>query len=542
MEDSILSILPPVIAIVLVISTKKVLLSLGAGVLTAAILVAEYNPLDTLQLMWTAFSEIFWVDGAVNTFYVYILIFTLTLGMITALILMAGGSAAFSEWAVRRIRTRRGAQFLGAILGVAIFIDDYFNALAVGQVARPVTDTHKVARAKLAYMIDSTSAPVAVLAPFSSWGASIIGIMAPIVAASALVVSDVEAFLVAAGNNYYAIAAIITVFIVITLQIDMGPMRREERRAVEEGHTFDDSLSIPGELSEDLPVHETGAMRALIVPFLGIVAGVMGGIVYTGYTGAEEPSWGVLDIMANTDVSEALIYGAILGFGAALYYYFRYTLNDPKFGAATLGRGLLGGIKSMAPAVYILILAWMLGSLIGALGTGDYLGGLVESANIEPQWLLPVMFIMAGAMAFSTGTSWGSFGILLPIAGDIMNSIDQPDLLLPAFGAVLAGAVFGDHCSPISDTTILSSTGASCNVIVHVITQIPYALVGAAAALLGYVVLAWTGSSLLGFLGVLVVLAVFAVVGKVLFKPVDRDIEVTKGSDTHGRQADASAG
>ncbi|CAN5584956.1 Na+/H+ antiporter NhaC family protein [soil metagenome] len=524
MEASVLSILPPVLAIVLVISTKKVLLSLGAGVLSAAIIVAEYNPLDTLSLVWTSFSQIFWVEGALNTTYVYILIFTLTLGMITALILMAGGSAAFSDWAIQRIKTRRGAQYLGAILGVVIFIDDYFNALAVGQVARPVTDRHKVARAKLAYLIDSTSAPVAVLAPFSSWGASIIGIMAPLVAASALTVSEVEAFLTAAGNNYYAIAAIITVFIVVTLQIDMGPMRKEERRAVEEGHTFDSSLAIPGELAEDLPVHESGAMRALIVPFLALVVGVLGGIVYTGYTGADTPSWAPLDIMANTDVTEALIYGAVLGFGTAFYYYMRFTLNDPKFSGSTLGRGLVEGIKSMLPAVYILLLAWMLGSLIGKLGTWDYLGGLVESANMEPQWLLPVMFVMASAMAFSTGTSWGSFGILLPIAGDIMNSLDQPELLLPAFGAVLAGAVFGDHCSPISDTTILSSTGASCNVIVHVITQLPYALVGAAAALFGYVMLALTGSSIVGLFGVLAVLAVFAVVGKMVFPRVDAEV------------------
>ncbi len=524
MDGSILSILPPVLAIVLVITTKKVLLSLGAGVLSAAFIVADYNPLETLSLTWTAFSEIFWVDGALNTTYVYILIFTLTLGMITALILMAGGSSAFSDWAIQRIKTRRGAQLLGAILGVVIFIDDYFNALAVGQVARPVTDRHHVARAKLAYLIDSTSAPVAVLAPFSSWGASIIGIMAPLVAASALTVSEVEAFLTAASMNYYAIAAIVTVFLVVGLQLDVGPMRKEETRAVAEGKTFDESLALPGELDEDLPVHQPGAMRSLIVPFILLVAGVLGGIVYTGYTGADEPSWAPLDIMASTDVTEALIYGAILGFGAALYYYIRYTMNNPKFSGSTLGRGLLEGVKSMLPAVYILLLAWMLGSLISALGTGDYLGGLVESANMEPQWLLPVMFIMAGAMAFSTGTSWGSFGILLPIAGDIMNSINEPDLLLPAFGAVLAGAVFGDHCSPISDTTILSSTGASCNVITHVITQLPYALTGAFAALMGYIVLALTGSGVVGLVTVVAVLVGLALAAKMMFPLVEDSV------------------
>jgi tetracycline resistance efflux pump len=494
-----ITILPPIVAIVLVILTRKVVLSLGAGVLAAAAIVAGYNPLETLRLAWAAFSQIFWADGELNTYYIYILLFTLMLGMITSLILMSGGSQAFSDWAITKIRSRRGAQGLGAGLGLAIFIDDYFNALAVGQVARPVTDRHSVSRAKLAYLIDSTSAPVAVLAPFSSWGASIIGIMAPIIAASTLAVSDVQAFLGAAATNYYAMAAIALVLLAVALQVDFGPMRREERRAIEDGLTYDPAEEIPGELSEDLPVHEPGAMRALIVPFVALVVGVLGGIIWTGYAAGDPPSWAPLDILANTDVTEALMYGGLLGLGTALYYYARYTSENPKFGPHTLGRGILEGVKSMLPAVYILLLAWTLGSLIADLGTGEYLGGLVEAANIAPQWLIPVMFVMAGLMAFSTGTSWGSFGILLPIAGDIMNSLGDAEHLLPALGAVLAGAVFGDHCSPISDTTILSSTGAACNVITHVTTQLPYALVGAAAAILGYVALAITDSGWVGF-------------------------------------------
>lgn len=502
-----LTILPPVVAIVLVILTRKVVLSLGAGVLAAAALVAGFNPLETLRLTWAAFLQIFWVDGELNTYYIFILVFTLTLGMITSLILMSGGSQAFSDWAITKIRSRRGSQGLAAGLGIAIFIDDYFNALAVGQVARPVTDRHQVSRAKLAYLIDSTSAPVAVLAPFSSWGASIIGLMAPVVAASALAVSDVEAFLGAAGKNYYAMAAIITVLIAVALQVDFGPMRTEERRAVEEGLPYEPGLDIPGELSEDLPVHEPGAMRALIVPFVALVAGVFAGIAWTGYSGGDPRSWAPLDILANTDVTEALLYGGALGFGSALYYYLRYTTENPRFSASTLGRGLVEGLKSMLPAVYILLLAWALGSLISELGTGEYLGGLVESANIAPQWLVPVMFVLAGVMAFSTGTSWGSFGILIPIAGDIMNSLGATEQLLPALGAVLAGAVFGDHCSPISDTTILSSTGASCNVITHVTTQLPYALLGAAATVLGYIALALTGNGWVGFATVLLSVA-----------------------------------
>lgn len=496
-----LTVLPPVLAIVLVIATRKVLLSLGAGVVACALLVADLSPLPTLRLVWDAFSGIFWEEGAVNTYYVYILVFTLLLGVIAALVMMAGGSTAFADWALERIRTRRGATVLPAVLGIVIFIDDYFNALAVGQVSRPVTDRMHVSRAKLAYLIDSTSAPVAVLAPFSSWGASIIGILAPIVAGSALAVSDVEAFLGAAVMNYYAIGAVLLVWIVVLLQLDLGPMRTEERRAIREGRTYDASEEVPGELAEDLPVHEPGAKRALVVPFVVLVAGVLAGIVWTGYQAGG--SWAVLDLLANTAVTDALLYGGLLGTAAALYYYVRYTTSNPRFSASTFGRGIWEGISSMLPAVYILLLAWMLGYLIGELGTGEYLGGLVERTDLPASWLIPLMFVLAGAMAFSTGTSWGSFGILLPIAGQIMNTVEGgPELLLPAFGAVLAGAVWGDHCSPISDTTILSSTGAGCNVITHVTTQLPYAVAGALVALLGYVVFALTLSTWLGLLAV----------------------------------------
>jgi len=522
MEDSILSIVPPVLAITLVIATRKVLLSLGFGVLSAAFLVSDYAPVETLRLVWTSFAELFWADGAVNTGRVYILLFTLALGVIAALVLMSGGSKAFSEWAAKRFTTRRSAQGLAGGLGIAIFIDDYFNALAVGQVARPVTDRLDVARAKLAYLIDSTAAPVAVLAPFSSWGAYIIGLMSPIVAESTLDDSDVEVFLKSAGLNYYAIAALLTVLLVIVLRLDLGPMRREERRAIAEGETFNRDEEIPGELAAELPVHHPGHKRSLVIPFVALVIGVVGGMGWTGYDAGG--SLAVLDVLANTDVTKALIYGAILGLGSALYYYFRYTTTNPRFGTSTFGRGVSGGLASMLPAVYILILAWMLGALIESLGTGDYLAGLVERADIAPAWLVPLMFVLAGAMAFSTGTSWGSFGILLPIAGTLMTSVGEPELLVAAFGAVLAGSVFGDHCSPISDTTILSSTGASCNVITHVTTQLPYALFGAVAALVGYVVLALTDSGLLGFLAVAATLVAGAAAARAAVPPLEEQV------------------
>ena len=520
MVDSypILTLVPPLLAIGLVVATRKVLLSLGLGVVTAALLIEGFSPWASLRRVLGAFGDIFWADGAVNTTKVYILIFTLMLGVITALIMMSGGTRAFADWAQTKIKTRRGATMLPAGLGVAIFVDDYFNALAVGQVSRPVTDTHQVSRAKLAYLVDSTSAPVAVLAPFSSWGAFILGLIATEVAASSLELSEIGAFLQAAGANYYAFAALLLVAVVATMQLDLGPMRAEERRAILEGECFDDSEEIPGQLAVDLPVHRPGAKLALIVPFVLLVLGVLGGIVWTGQRAAG--SWSAVDILASTDVTFALIIGGALGLAAALYYYVRDTSENPKFSTSTLGRGWLEGVKSMLPAVTILVLAWMLGALIEALGTGDYLAGLIESASLPPSWLVPIVFLLAAAMAFATGTSWGSFGLLIPLAGGIINSLDAPELLLPALGAVLAGAVAGDHASPISDTTILSATGAGCNVITHVTTQLPYMLLAVAASTIGYVVLALGGPATLGLAVTLVVTGGLALLAIKVWGPV----------------------
>ncbi|WP_246360530.1 Na+/H+ antiporter NhaC family protein, partial [Nocardioides massiliensis] len=307
----ILTLVPPLLAIVLVIATRKVLLSLGLGVVSAAFLTADLDPLETARLVLTSFTDIFWVDGAVNTDYVFILVFTILLGVIAAFIMMSGGTRAFGDWAAQRIRTRRGSLLLPTVLGVVIFIDDYFNALAVGQVSRPLTDKHRVSRAKLTYVVDSTSAPVAVLMPFSSWGAYILGVIGPIVAASALSMSAVQAMFSTAALNYYAWAALLSVVLTVVLTIDFGPMRAEERRALVEGDVHGDDADIPGQLSEDLPIHRHGAANALVVPFVLLVIGVLGGITWTGY--AASGSWSVIDILAEADVGIALVAGGLLG-------------------------------------------------------------------------------------------------------------------------------------------------------------------------------------------------------------------------------------
>ncbi|MEI5907849.1 Na+/H+ antiporter NhaC family protein [Bacillus spongiae] len=488
MENTIYSLLPPLIAIIMVVLTKRVLLSLGTGIVSAALILSQFNIVETFTIIWDSFKGIFVDEGALNTWYVYIMLFLLILGMITAFINLSGGTRAFGEWAMKRVKTRVGAQIVAAVLGIIVFIDDYFNALAVGQVARPITDRHNVSRAKLAYIIDSTSAPICVVSPISSWGAYIITIIAGII--TEYNVSDYSAFsafIQMIPMNLYVFAAIALVFITTTRGINLGQMKVHEARAIESGEVYDKTKDIPGELKNDLPVSEKGQVIDLILPIIALVVGTIGTMIWTGFDG----KWDIFNILENTDVATSLLYGGLVGLAVAVVMNLRKGSQ-----ASTYSVGIVEGIKSMLPAIYILIFAWMIVGLIDSLGTGTYLAGLVEESNL-PIGLLPaILFIVAGIIAFSTGTSWGSFGILLPIAGQIA-AVTDVEMLLPSLAAVLAGAVFGDHCSPISDTTILSSTGAGSNHMDHVITQLPYALTGAVISVIGFIILGFTGSTLL---------------------------------------------
>lgn len=511
----ILSILPPIVAIILVIATKKVLPALGAGSVMAALLIAEFNPLKTITALWDAIFGLVWADGAVNWYTFLIIAFLLQLGVVTSLILMSGGTSAFSAWAEKRIKSRRGAHALVGLLGLALFIDDYFNALAVGQVARPVTDKYKISHAKLAYLIHTSAAPVVVLAPFSSWGATIIGIIAPILAASALSTGQLQAFVQAAFMNYYAIGALALMWFVILFRANVGRMKAEEERAVQGKGLTPEKDSAPGQLSDSMPSHDSGSIRALVIPFVLLLAGVFAGMYVTG--GLASGNWSPLSVLANADVPLALNVGGVLAVASAAWYLVRYTRHDPEFNAGTRRSGIWEGAKSMIPAILILVSAWVLSALVEELGTGEFLASLVSGSAVPGVWLIPIMFVLAGAIAFATGTSWGSFGILLPIAGEMMNAVpDGHTLLIAAFGAVLAGAVMGDHASPISDTTILSSTGAACAVPTHVVTQIPYIVMGASSALVGYVAFALTHNGVVGLIATIAAAfgAAFACRGK----------------------------
>ncbi|MEK4025852.1 Na+/H+ antiporter NhaC family protein [Sporosarcina sp. FSL W7-1283] len=499
------SILPPVIAIVMVLVTRRVLLSLGAGIVTAALLIAEFSPMETLKNVWTAMTISFWDDG-LNTYNIFIMLFLLLLGVITAFVSLSGGSAAFARWAVTRIRTQRGAKLLTMILGIAIFVDDYFNSLAVGQIARPITDQHKISRAKLAYFIDSTSAPICVVSPISSWGAFLIGQLALILGTTAAVsYSPLTAFILMAPMNFYVIATLSMVFFFAWTNNDFFEMKKHEDRAVNEGLLYDPKKEIPGELKEEFPEHSYGKVRDLVAPIVTLIVVTLGMMVYTGYQEA-----GVFDIWAifeNTDVPKSLVVGGVTATLLAMFLYVLQMKVNKTASVSWMGRAFISGLKAMMPAILILIFAWGLTELIATLDTGLFLSTMVDQLNIPVAFLPVLIFILAGLMAFSTGTSWGSFGILLPIAGTIMVNA-EPELLLPALSAVLAGAVFGDHCSPISDTTILSSTGAGCNHMDHVATQLPYALVAAGVSALGYFVLGMTGSVWIGLVAVIIALIV----------------------------------
>lgn len=503
MENTIFSLLPPLVAIIMVLLTKRVLLSLGLGSITAALLLADFNPIEAASIIINAFMDLLIVDGSLNTGKIYILIFLLLLGCVTAFVTISGGSRAFGDWALKRVKTRAGAQLTAGILGIVIFIDDYFNSLAVGQIARPLTDRNRVSRAKLAYIIDSTAAPICVVSPVSSWGAYIIAILAPILAANSLDVSGFSAFIQMIPMNFYVWASLLLVFVTSWRNINFGAMKVHEERAANTGVVSNPDKIAPGELKSDLPMSTKGSVADLLIPIAALVVGTVSAMLWTGSQAVEGKAT-ILQMFENTDVPTSLFYGGLFGLVVTLALFFRQVYMKKAVKSSLFATGLFEGIKSMLPAVYILVFAWVIVDLVGALETGSYLAGFVEKSNLDIAFIPFILFLIAGIMALATGTSWGSFGILLPLAGDVVATMDS-SMLLPALAAVLAGAVFGDHCSPISDTTILSSTGAGCNHMDHVMTQLPYAITAAIVSAIGFLVLGFTSNVLLS-LGAVIVL------------------------------------
>ncbi len=447
------ALLPPVIAIALALITKEVYSSLFIGILMGGLLYSNFSFEGTVT---HAFS-----DGIVaslsDSYNVGILVFLVVLGAIVCLMNKAGGSAAFGRWAQSHIHSRVGAQLATILLGCLIFIDDYFNCLTVGSVMRPVTDKHKVSRAKLSYLIDATAAPVCIIAPISSWAAA--------VAAFAEDGQGLNLFIRAIPYNFYALLTIVMMVGLVVLKADFGPMTRHEKNAVEHGDLF--SGSNPYAMLDDEIDESKGSVLDLILPIMVLVAACIIGMIYSGgfFSGED-----FVTAFSNSDASVGLMLGSAFGLVFTLAYY--------AIRRAMSFKEMMGcipeGFKAMVPAIMILTFAWSLKAMTDSLGAKYFVRDFVRSAS-GIQVLLPVIVFAVGCLlAFATGTSWGTFGILIPIVQNVF-SMDNP-LSIICISACMAGAVCGDHCSPISDTTIMASAGAQCDHVNHVSTQLPYAI------------------------------------------------------------------
>ncbi len=483
-----LSIIPPLLAIGFAVLTRKVYLSLFIGILSGALIINQFSIkssfVDVFQTIWGVVSDVEW--------NVPILIFVLLLGGLTSLLSNSGATERFSLWALSRVKTRVAAQFVTVFTGITIFIDDYFNSLAVGQIARPITDAHGVSRSKLAYLIDSTGAPICILIPLSSWGAYVFSLLVQPINEYNLGIEPFTAFLMIVPANYYAIMALLIVFLTIYWQIDFRTMRKHEEKALEE---MDHNLKAEAQKN----IAPISHAFDLMLPILTLVISTIIFFLFSGNYFTTNVS--MMQATGDGDIVSALVYGGLLAILVTAILY----LPTEKLKVKSFIIAFFNGVWKMSGAALILVLAWSIGNIIENLETGTFLATLVEG-NV-PLWLLPVaLFLLACIMAFATGTSWGTFAIMIPIAVSIIGEI-HPEWILPAIGAVLAGSVFGDHCSPISDSTILSSVGAECNLMDHVTTQIPYALTAAGASSIGYIVFGLTSNVFIG-LGVSILVLV----------------------------------
>ncbi|MGY4677227.1 Na+/H+ antiporter NhaC family protein [Pasteurella sp. P03HT] len=499
-STSVWSVVPPILALLLAIVTRRVILSLSIGIIFGSLMLADFNFANTFLYLKNNVTSLAYSEGELNSNNINIVLFLFLLGVLTALLTVSGSNRAFAEWAQKRIKGRRGAKLLAASLVFVTFIDDYFHSLAVGAIASPVTDKFKVSRAKLAYILDSTAAPMCVLMPVSSWGAYIITLIAGLLATYSITeYSPIGAFMTMSAMNFYAIFSILMVFFVSYYAFDIGSMARHEKEALECPETV-----------EEEQTGVQGHVRNLILPIAVLILATVGMMMYTGYEAlaADGKPFDVLGAFENTTVGISLVVGGI----SAVMVSTLCIILDRQVNMSEYVTAWGVGIKSMLGAVLILLFAWTINNVVGDVKTGVYLSSLV-SDNLPVAILPALLFILTAVMAFSTGTSWGTFGIMLPIAAAIAANA-APELMLPCLSAVMAGAVCGDHCSPISDTTILSSTGAKCNHIDHVTTQLPYAILIAFASFVGYLVLGFTQSGVLGFVTTGGLLAVLVLIFK----------------------------
>ncbi|MBE7004196.1 MAG: Na+/H+ antiporter NhaC family protein [Ruminococcaceae bacterium] len=471
--QTIISLLPPIIAIALALITKEVYSSLFIGILVGGMMYSGFSFSGTLEHVF--------VNGMVGSltdgWNVGILVFLVILGAIVMLMNRAGGSAAFGRWSVEHVKTKTGAQLATIALGVLIFIDDYFNCLTVGSVMSPLAERHGITRAKLAYLIDATAAPVCIIAPISSWAAAVTGFVDG--------ANGLDLFVRAIPYNFYAFATLAMMVTLALGEFDYGPMRAAElAKKLEEKHSHP---SITG--ADDMPnppVSSKGKVMHLIVPIIVLIVCCVVGMIYTGGFFEGET---FVDAFANSDASVGLMYGSAVALIITIIFYLATRVLDFN----EVMNAVPEGFKAMVPAILVLTFAWTLKAMTDSLGAKENVAALVDSAahngNDLLMCLLPALvFVVGGFLAFATGTSWGTFGILIPIVVDVFGANMGNELMIISISACMAGAVLGDHCSPISDTTIMASAGAQCNHVQHVSTQLPYALTAAGVSLFTYIV------------------------------------------------------
>ena len=463
-----ISLLPPIIAIALALITKEVYSSLFIGILSGALIHANFN----IWGMVTGSFDVM-VGKLADSWNVGILIFLVVLGMMVSLVNKAGGSAAYGRWAETHIKTRVGALISTAVLGMLIFIDDYFNCLTVGSVMRPVTDKHQISRAKLAFLIDATAAPVCIIAPISSWAAAVSSV--------APEGQGLQLFIQSIPYNFYALLTLAMVIMMCLLKVDFGPMRTHEANA-KNGDIYT-TAARPYANAENEEGNPKGTVLDLVLPIVALIVSCVLTMVYTGgFFDVDSGSYmNFIDAFSGSDASMGLVLGSFIALIVTFCFYIpRKVITIKQF-----TESFSDGFKQMVPAILILTFAWTLSGVTNNLGAKVFVAEFVRvNAGGLANFLPAIVFAIAIGLAFATGTSWGTFGVLLPIVCSVFPS---GELMIIAVSACLAGAVCGDHCSPISDTTIMASTGAQCEHINHVNTQLPYAMLSAGVSFVGFV-------------------------------------------------------
>lgn len=491
------ALIPPIVAIILALITKEVYSSLFIGISIGGVLYGICNINGETFFDFEKTVKHIFQDGLVGSLAdasnVGILIFLVILGIMVCLMNEAGGSAAFGKWASTYIKSRVGTMIAAVVLGMLIFIDDYFNCLTVGSVMRPVTDNQKISRAKLAYLIDATAAPVCIIAPISSWAAAVSGFVEG--------EDGFTVFIKAIPYNYYALFTLLALFTLILLKVDFGPMKEHEKNAAK-----GDLLTVKDAQYEKVEYqfrNSNGKVIDLVFPIVVLIICCVVGMIYTGgyFSGVD-----FITAFSESDASVGLMLGSFFALAITIIFYLcRGVIKFKK-----ICECIPEGFKSMVPAILILTFAWTLKTMTDSLGAKDYVAGLVKMMSGNVINTLPaIIFLIAVFLAFATGTSWGTFGILIPIVVDAFQD-KNPVLMIIAISACMAGAVCGDHCSPISDTTIMASAGAQCNHVSHVSTQIPYVIIVAVVSCLAYIIAGFVQNPVVPIVfGVIAIIGIF---------------------------------